>query len=76
MHALVPHLADDGHVVSLQNGLCERAIADIVGRARTIGAFVNFGADWIAPGRILYSNRGAVALGEIDGTITPRGMGD
>ena len=39
---------------------------------RTIGAFVNFGADWIAPGEILYSNRGAVVLGEIDGAFTAR----
>ena len=70
--ALVPHLAEDGHVVSLQNGLCERVIADIVGPRRTIGAFVNFGADWIAPGEILYSNRGAVVVGEIDGAITAR----
>jgi 2-dehydropantoate 2-reductase len=70
--ALAPHLADDGHVVSLQNGLCERVIAGIVGPQRTIGAFVNFGADWIAPGEILYSNRGAVVVGEIDGAITAR----
>lgn len=70
--ALAPHLAEDGHVVSLQNGLCERIIADMVGARRTIGAFVNFGADWLSPGQILYSNRGAVVVGEIDGTITPR----
>ena len=70
--ALVTHLAQDGHVVSLQNGLCERTIAQIAGPARTVGAFVNFGADWIAPGEILYSNRGACVLGEIDGAITPR----
>jgi 2-dehydropantoate 2-reductase len=37
-----------------------------------VGAFVNFGADWIAPGEILYSNRGAVVVGEIDGAVTPR----
>jgi 2-dehydropantoate 2-reductase len=70
--ALAPHLADDGYVVSLQNGLCEAIIASIVGPARTVGAFVNFGADWMAPGEIVYSNRGAVVLGEIDGSVTPR----
>jgi 2-dehydropantoate 2-reductase len=70
--ALRPHLADDGYVLSLQNGLCEDIIADVVGRQRTIGAFINFGADWIGPGEIMYGNRGAVVLGELDGAITPR----
>ncbi len=70
--ALLPHLADDGYVLSLQNGLCETIIADIVGRGRTVGAFVNFGADWMGPGEILFGNRGAVVLGELDGASTPR----
>jgi 2-dehydropantoate 2-reductase len=71
-HALAPHLAADGYVLSLQNGLCEKIISAIVGPARTMGAFVNFGADWLAPGEILYANRGAVVLGEIDGRMTSR----
>ena len=70
--ALAPHLADDGVVVSLQNGLNERVIAATVGEARTIGAFVNFGADYLEPGRILYGGRGAFVLGELDGTKSPR----
>lgn len=71
-HALAPFLADDGDVLSLQNGLNENIIAGIVGRARTIGAFINFAADWTAPGEIMFGNRGAVVLGELDGTISPR----
>jgi 2-dehydropantoate 2-reductase len=70
--ALTPHLAQDGTVLSLQNGLNERIIQRIVGRDRTIGAFINFGADWMAPGEILFGNRGAVVLGELDGAMTPR----
>ena len=70
--ALLPHLAPDGYVLSLQNGLCENIIAPIAGPGRTMGAFVNFGADWTAPGEILFGNRGAVALGETDGRDTPR----
>jgi len=69
---LAPHLAPDGYVLSLQNGLCETIIERVVGRARTMGAFVNFGADWIAPGEILYGNRGAVVVGELSGEMTPR----
>lgn len=70
--ALAPHLAKDGYVLSLQNGLCETIIASIVGCQRTVGGFVNFGADWMAPGEIVYSNRGAVVVGEIDGAMTAR----
>lgn len=70
--SLAPHLADDGYVVSAQNGLNELVLADILGNRRVIGAFVNFGADWHGPGDILYANRGAVVVGELDGTRTRR----
>lgn len=72
VEALLPHLAEDGYVLSLQNGLCELDIAERAGRTRTIGAFVNFGADWMGPGEVMYGNRGAVVLGEVDGAMTPR----
>ena len=70
--AMRPFVADDGYVVSAQNGLNERVIAGIVGPARTIGAFVNFGADYLGPGRVVYGGRGAVVVGELDGRSTPR----
>lgn len=69
---LLPHLTDDGFVLSAQNGLNEHTIAAQVGDDRTMGAFVNYGADWIAPGRILFGNRGAVVVGEIDGSVRAR----
>ena len=72
VHALVPHLGATGYVVSAQNGLNELAIAAVVGAARTVGAFVNFGADYLEPGVIHYGGRGAVVVGEIDGQVTPR----
>ncbi|MDQ6674640.1 MAG: 2-dehydropantoate 2-reductase [Chloroflexota bacterium] len=65
-------LAPDGCVVSLQNGLNELTIADIVGEERTIGAFVNFSADYLEPGLIHFAGRGAFFIGELDGAITPR----
>ncbi|GAA6177211.1 ketopantoate reductase family protein [Sulfitobacter pacificus] len=69
---LQPHLRADGYVLSAQNGLNEHVIATHIGAERTIGAFVNYGADWIEPGRILFGNRGAVVVGEIDGTPRDR----
>ncbi|HYF57225.1 MAG TPA: 2-dehydropantoate 2-reductase [Salinarimonas sp.] len=69
---LAPHLDADGYVLSAQNGLNELSIAGIVGERRTMGCFVNFGADYLAPGRILRGNRAAVVVGELDGATTPR----
>lgn len=72
MKALTPHLSKDGFVLSAQNGLNELTIAKHVGEDRTMGAFVNFGADWLGPGRILFGNRGAVVVGEITPIINER----
>ena len=72
VRALAPHLTAGGYVVSAQNGLNEIAIAEVVGPARSVGAFVNFGADYLEPGVIHYAGRGAVVVGEIDGRLTDR----
>ncbi|MGL4961236.1 MAG: ketopantoate reductase family protein [Inquilinus sp.] len=72
IQAVAPHLARCGYVASLQNGLNERVIAARVDKARTLGCFVNFGADYLEPGVILYGGRGAVVVGELDGQDTPR----
>ena len=69
---LLPHLAPGGFVVSAQNGLNELAISDRIGAENTVGCFVNYGADWLEPGRILYGNRAAVAVGELDGCTIDR----
>ena len=69
---LKPHLAPGGYVLSAQNGLNELAIARAVGAERTMGCFVNYGADWLGPGEILFGNRAAVVVGEIDGSVRDR----
>jgi 2-dehydropantoate 2-reductase len=74
IRALGPHLTAQGYVVSAQNGLNEIAIAEGVGAERTLGAFVNFGADYLDPGVIHYGGRGAVVVGEIDGRISERAV--
>jgi len=72
VRSLLPHLSPEGYILSAQNGLNESVIAEIAGPARTMGCFVNFGADWLEPGRILFGGRGEVYVGEIDGTTQPR----
>jgi 2-dehydropantoate 2-reductase len=69
---IAPLLADDGTIVSLQNGLNEQTIAAAVGDRRTVGCLVNFSADYLEPGLIHYGGPGALKLGELDGQITPR----
>ncbi|MBR2381761.1 MAG: 2-dehydropantoate 2-reductase [Clostridia bacterium] len=44
------HLASDGVIVTLQNGLPEPGVAEIVGSSRTMGCVVEWGAALTAPG--------------------------
>jgi len=67
-----PLLADDGYIVSLQNGLNEEIIARYAGQERTVGCFVHFGADYLEPGLIQFANVQTMFLGELDGRVTPR----
>lgn len=74
VRALRPHLTETGCVVSVQNGLNELTIAKAMGEQRTVGAFVNFGADYMSPGVIHYGGRGTIRVGEAFGkpAVTPR----
>src|SRR5207302_667400 len=72
VESFADRLAPDGCIVSLQNGLNELTIARLVGEQRTIGAFVNFSADYLEPGLIHFAGPGAFYIGELDGSITPR----
>ena len=72
VEATRPHLATDGTLVSVQNGLNEYLIASLVGAQRTLGCFVHFGADYERPGRIAYHIRMPMMLGELDGRVTER----
>jgi 2-dehydropantoate 2-reductase len=66
-------LAPDGYVVTLQNGLTASDISEVVGADKVIVSFVNFGADYLAPGKIMQGNIGAFHVGELVGNhITPR----
>jgi 2-dehydropantoate 2-reductase len=78
LEPLTPLLGPAGYVVSLQNGLNERVIASRIGAERTVGAFVNFGADYLDPGRIMFGGGGALYLGELDGRLSKRvrGLGE
>lgn len=75
---LLPHLHKDSVVCTLQNGVPEESVASYVGKERTIGGAVGFGATWLRPGvSELTSSMEAVEkfafeIGEIDGIVRPR----
>jgi len=62
-------LAADGYVLTVQNGLTAHTLVDSVGRDRVISSFVNFGADVMAPGRIMQGNVGTFRVGELEGGL-------
>lgn len=70
--AIRPLLETGSTVVSLQNGLCEPIIAALIGAEKTIGAFINFNADYLEPGIMHYGGPGAFYVGEIDGSTSAR----
>ena len=47
---LKDYLADDGVIATLQNGIPEDSVAEIVGTERTIGVTVEWGATLVGPG--------------------------
>ena len=47
---LKPFLTDDGVIVTLQNGIPEPGIAEIIGKEHTMGCAVEWGANLSAPG--------------------------
>jgi len=77
LNQLLPHLGKDSCVITLQNGVPEPAVADIVGKERTLGCTVGWGATWKEPGvSELTSEPGNMSfeIGEMDGKITDRLM--
>jgi len=68
-----PHLAPDGMVVSLQNGLANKPIiASTIGEDRTVGAMIRLGCGYNGPGHVTHLTRGVIIVGELDGRMTAR----
>ncbi len=53
---LKDYLASDGVLVTLQNGIPEPEIAEIIGEHRTVGCVVEWGATLTAPGQCLLTS--------------------
>lgn len=66
------HMREDTPVVSLQNGINEEHIAELIGEERTVGASTHFAATFEAPGLLNKTSHGGYIVGELDGRITDR----
>ena len=64
--ALLPFLKPQSMVVSLQNGICEDALAGILGRQRVIGCVVGWGATNRGPAALEITSAGEFVIGNID----------
>ena len=49
---LKDHLADDGVICTMQNGLPEELISSIIGEDRTYGCAIGWGATLLSPGKV------------------------
>lgn len=66
------HTTEDTPMVSLQNGINEEHISELVGAQRTIGASTHYAATFEAPGLLNKTSRGGYIVGELDGRMTDR----
>src|SRR5690606_33735123 len=64
---LAQHLAPDGRVVCLSNGLCEDRLARYVGPDRVVGAVVAWGARMLGPGDYVRTSAGGFRVGTLSG---------
>jgi 2-dehydropantoate 2-reductase len=69
------HLARDGILVGLQNGMNDDSLAGIIGRDRVIGCVIELSAETFTPGvvkRNTAPEKTWFAVGEYHGSLTPR----
>ena len=69
---VLPLLRDASVLVSLQNGISEDRLAEVVGRARVIGCVVHMGATMHGPGELEMTSEGEFVIGNIDNKPDPR----
>ena len=56
-------LKEDGYMVSMQNGICEDELGEIVGIGRIIGCVTGWGATMKRPGKLIMTSTGDFIIG-------------
>ena len=72
LSTVMPRLADDGLLVSMQNGINPPLLQDRVGPDRTVGMAIRMGSRKVGPGHLHTANRGHLYIGHLHGRTTPQ----
>lgn len=75
LNNLLPYINENSVVCSLQNGIPDLTVAEIVGRERTAGGSVGWGAGYAAPGiSELYTDESAmiIEIGNLDNVVNDK----
>ena len=72
LNTVLPHLADNGLLVSMQNGINPPLLQEKVGPDRTIGMAIRMGSRKVAPGHLYTATRGHLYIGHLHGKTTPQ----
>ena len=67
LQTLLPYLSDGGIVCTMQNGLTEESVAEVVGCERTYGAATSYGATFLEAGRVALTSKMEAMRIEIGG---------
>lgn len=62
---MLPLLAEDALVVSMQNGICTDALAAVVGAEKTVGCVIGWGATMHGPGALEMTSQGEFIIGRL-----------
>ena len=68
----LPHLNEDGILVSMQNGINPPLLQEKVGADRTVGMGIRMGCRKVGPGHVQTAIRGHLYIGHLHGRSTPR----
>lgn len=72
LKTVLPHLKDDGLLVSMQNGINPPLLEEKVGPDRTVGMAIRMGCRKVAPGHVQTAIRGRLYIGHLHGKTTRR----
>ena len=68
----MPHLADNGLLVSLQNGINPPLLEERVGTDHTVGVAIRMGCQKLGPAHVQTATRGHLYVGHLHGRKTPQ----
>jgi 2-dehydropantoate 2-reductase len=72
LDTVLPQLADNGLLVSMQNGINPPLLEARVGPDRTVGVAIRMGSRRLAPGHLHTATRGHLYVGHLHGRTTPQ----